>query len=65
LSGSTSHEAPSLHFGRRIELAIAPFHSAAAQSGTAMPRSALADPIANEGVIEDGAVDAIKEMSNF
>jgi hypothetical protein len=35
------------------------------RSGTAMPQSALQDPIANEGVIEDGAIDAIKEMSKF
>src|SRR4029453_13461913 len=46
-------------------LAIATTQAALAQSGTAMPRSALQDPIANEGVIEDGAVDAIKEMSNY
>jgi hypothetical protein len=44
--------------------------SAAAQdptprSGAAMPQSALSDPIANEGVIEDGAIDALEEMSNF
>src|SRR4030095_12982905 len=37
----------------------------APRSGTAMPKSALEDPIVNEGVIEDGAVDAIKEMSKF
>ena len=30
-----------------------------------MPHPAGADPIANEGVIEDSAVDALKEMSNF
>lgn len=35
------------------------------RSGMAMPVAAGNDPIANEGVIEDGAVDAIKEMSNF
>jgi len=35
------------------------------RSGTAMPEWAQADPIANEGVIEDGAIDALKEMSNF
>ena len=29
------------------------------------PTSGTADPIANEGVIEDGAIDAIKEMSNY
>ena len=37
----------------------------APRSGVAMPQSALSDPIANEGVIEDGAIDALKEMSNF
>ena len=31
----------------------------------AMPTPAGNDPIANEGVIEDGAIDALKEMSEF
>ena len=35
------------------------------RSGMQMPESALDDPIVNEGMIEDGAIDAIKEMSNF
>jgi hypothetical protein len=35
------------------------------QSGTAMPQWAGDDPIVKEGVVEDGAVDAIKEMSNY
>src|SRR5215510_1585529 len=35
------------------------------ESGMAMPQSAQADPIANEGVIEDSAIDAIKDMSNY
>ena len=35
------------------------------ESGMSMPRSGMDDPIANEGVIEDGAIDALKEMSNF
>ncbi len=35
------------------------------QSGTSMPHMAADDPIANEGVVEDSAVDAIKEMSNY
>jgi hypothetical protein len=30
-----------------------------------MPQSANDDPIVTEGVIEDGAIDAIKEMSNY
>lgn len=29
------------------------------------PSSGTADPIANEGMIEDGAIDALKEMSDF
>ena len=29
------------------------------------PTSGTADPIANEGTIEDGAIDALKEMSNY
>lgn len=35
------------------------------RSGMAMPQSANPDPIVTEGVIEDEAIDAIKEMSNF
>ena len=52
-----------------LVLAIAAAQVAGAQSspqsGVAMPQSAMSDPIANEGVIEDGAIDALKEMSNF
>ena len=52
-----------------LVLAFAAAQVAGAQStspsSTAMPRSALADPIANEGVIEDIAIDALKEMSTF
>jgi hypothetical protein len=50
-------------------LALATAYGAIAQtpprSGAQMPQSALEDPIVNEGMIEDGAIDAIKEMSNF
>jgi hypothetical protein len=47
-------------------LSLPAVQGASAQpASTAMPRSALADPIANEGVIEDGAIDALKEMSTF
>lgn len=35
------------------------------RSGTAMPQWAGDDPIVREGVVEDGAIDAIKEMSNY
>ena len=35
------------------------------ESGMSFPTPAGPDPIANEGVIEDGAVEALKEMSNF
>jgi hypothetical protein len=35
------------------------------RSGVTMPRSANPDPIVTEGVIEDEAIDAIKEMSNY
>ena len=35
------------------------------RSGTAMPRSANPDPIVTEGVIEDEAVQAVKDMSNY
>jgi hypothetical protein len=34
-------------------------------SSTQAPKSALADPIANEGIVEDEAVGALKEMSTF
>jgi len=33
--------------------------------GAAMPQWARDDPIANEGGIEDGAIEALKDMSNF
>ena len=50
-------------------LSLAATQAAIAQtpprSGMQMPQSALEDPIVNEGMIEDGAIDAIKEMSNF
>ena len=53
-----------------IGLAIWTIPAVAAQSGTApsgttMPRMAAPDPIANEGVIEDEAVEALKEMSAY
>jgi len=35
------------------------------ESGMSMPRSGMNDPIVNEGIIEDNAVDALKEMSNY
>jgi hypothetical protein len=35
------------------------------REGMAMPHPAGNDPIANEGVIEDSAVDALKEMSTY
>jgi hypothetical protein len=35
------------------------------ESGMAFPTPAGPDPIATEGVIQDGAVEALKEMSNF
>jgi hypothetical protein len=35
------------------------------ESGASMPRSGQADPIANEGVIEDNAVEALRDMSNY
>src|SRR5688572_6349434 len=51
--------------GLILAMAMVTSHGSNAQTTTSMPRSAQPDPIANEGVIEDGAVDAIKEMSNF
>ena len=60
----TSLRRPALALG--ITLLLATVQSATAQSpGTPMPQWARDDPIANEGVIEDGAIDAIKEMSNY
>ena len=35
------------------------------RSGVAMPEWARDDPIANEGVIEDEAIQAVKDMSNY
>ena len=35
------------------------------RSGVAMPQWASPDPIVREGVIEDGAVEAVKDMSNY
>jgi hypothetical protein len=35
------------------------------ESGMSMPRSGQNDPVANEGVIEDGAVDALRDMSKY
>ena len=35
------------------------------ESGMSMPRSGMNDPIVNEGIIEDNAVDALKDMSNY
>jgi hypothetical protein len=35
------------------------------QSGTSMPQFAGDDPIVKEGVVEDTAIDAIKDMSNY
>jgi hypothetical protein len=46
-------------------LSLTAAQSAFAQSSTNAPKSAMQDPIANEGVVEDGAVQAIKDMSNY
>jgi hypothetical protein len=35
------------------------------QSGTTMPQYAGDDPIVREGVVEDTAIDALKDMSNY
>ena len=60
----TSLRGPALALG--ITLLLATAQSATAQSsGAQMPHWARDDPIANEGVIEDGAIDALKDMSNY
>lgn len=46
-------------------LTFASAPSAAAPSGTTMPKSAQKAPVANTGVIQDVAVDALKAMSNY
>ena len=47
-------------------LALAALQGAAAQpTSTQKPQFAQQDPIANEGVVDDEAVEALKEMSNF
>jgi hypothetical protein len=35
------------------------------ESGMSMPKSGMNSPVANEGIIEDNAVDALKDMSNY
>jgi hypothetical protein len=45
--------------------AQAPTSEPPARSGVQMPAWAGPDPIANEGVIDDGAIDALKEMSAY
>src|SRR5215203_5851823 len=35
------------------------------RSGAAFPQPGADDPIANEGIVEDGAVQALKDMSAF
>jgi hypothetical protein len=56
-------------FGLGLSLAVT--QAAAAQTAPdparsqQFPSSGTADPIANEGMIEDGAIDALKEMSNY
>jgi hypothetical protein len=49
-----------------IALSFVPAQGGTAQTpGAAMPQWAREDPIANEGTIEDGAIEALKDMSNF
>lgn len=45
--------------------AQAPASAPPPRSGVQMPAWAGPDPIANEGVIEDGAIEALKEMSAY
>lgn len=63
---------PTMTFGLAVALASFQVSTVQAQdtqpperSGMAMPHPAGNDPIANEGVIEDSAVDALREMSNY
>ena len=51
--------------GAQLASAQVPQSSPPPRSGMAMPTPAGNDPIANEGVIEDGAIEALKEMSEF
>ncbi len=52
--------------GMALACAISPaLAQAPSQSSTTMPQWAAQDPIANEGAIEDEAVAALKEMSDF
>ena len=58
----------SLCIGLTLACAISPALAqapSAPQTSTTMPQWAQQDPIANEGAIEDEAIDALKEMSNF
>lgn len=60
-----------LTFGMALVVAAAPSAAQAptseppARSGVQMPAWAGPDPIANEGIIDDGAIDALKEMSAY
>ena len=52
--------------GLGLLLSLTAASSAVGQpASTQMPQSGMQDPIANEGVIEDEAVEALKEMSTF
>ena len=48
-----------------LSLATASGAAAAAPTKTTIPKSAMKAPVANTGIIEDGAVDALKAMSSY
>jgi hypothetical protein len=51
--------------GIGLVLVLGSVQVGAAPKGTTMPKSAMKSPVANEGIIQDSAVDALKQMSNY
>jgi hypothetical protein len=51
--------------GIGLVLALAGAQVGAAPKSTSMPKSGMKAPVANEGIIQDSAVDALKAMSNY
>src|SRR5262245_4952090 len=56
---------PGTAIGIGLVLALASVQVEAAPARPSMPKSGMKAPVANEGVIQDSAVDALKAMSNY
>src|SRR5436190_18820320 len=59
------HTAISLGLFSLVSPQVALAQSSPPESGMSIPTSGMKSPVANEGIIEDGAVDALKEMSAY